>query len=331
MRFTLKEKRFSVMDIDLSITPHGFTVNTIMKIHNKDKLPLELQNVSIKQMPYEFKHWYEQRLIPANRKGTEAVIRSMCKTKPDVNLDLKGMLEILSLLSYGRNLTDKYWITPGRDIIIQTGVKNCGLNGLSLEFKRTYKGMDFHKNGIAQDYAHNVYLLDEPTFKEHVDFNSPDFCTNGSIKKRFVRENNQFFLEKYYDDIPMKDFKNYIMNMSAAVQEYPEYVSAFDIIARVANIPCGYKIPVFTSSNTSIMTLRQICEASKRNAKVNKKDLKEACEMFDINMKDVQIMFKIAEKYFKEEFGLEERDIFDNAGFLIESDTKVIIRPLVWF
>ena len=135
MKYILKYQRYPVMEIDLTLTPHGINFNRIIKIIDRPLLPFALQNVQISDMLQEFKRWYMQRLMPSNRIGIEPAIKSMSMTKENniKDLDWKGTIMLMSLLAYGRNMTDKYWLSPTRDIVINTGMPTHGLNGIMLK------------------------------------------------------------------------------------------------------------------------------------------------------------------------------------------------------
>lgn len=155
MRYTLKYQRYPVMDIDLTITPHGVNFNRVLRIIDRPLLPFALQNVAPTDMLKEFRSWYMRRLMPADRIGIELAAKSMSMTdeKYIEEMDWKGAIILMSILAYGRNMTDKYWLTPTKDTVFATGMNGHGLNGHELKTKLTYKGLDFHKNGLAEDYG----------------------------------------------------------------------------------------------------------------------------------------------------------------------------------
>lgn len=322
--FTLRHRRFPVMDFDLTVTPHGFNVNAITMVYNKDLLPYALTGISKSNMPAKFEQWYERRLIPKDRAVKEPAILMMSKTPSVANLDLHGLVKIMSLISYGRCMTDKYWITPKRAFKIHTGIPNCGLDGIEIKPHYNYKGLDFFKNGIAQNFGHCV-LSKEKEIKTNVDYNCPDFCTNGSIRKRIVKIGHKFWLEKFPSYNTMAEFKSFIEKAIQANQKYPEYFPKVELVVNEDHTPIGYRTPLITNEYTEIITFGDLC-LSRHGYDKNptKQKLLSACEMFGLDNKEIEKIYNAIAEY------IDEKTIFTNAGILIDSDSKNIIRFAAW-
>lgn len=325
--FQLRHKRYPVMDMDLTITPHGFTVNAITKIYNRDLLPFPLINVPRDLMPYQFKNWFKLRMIPKERIGINNTIASMAKTKNINDIDLYGMLEIMALLSYGRNLTDKYWIMPKKPYTINTGNKICGLNGLELDPKRTYKGLDFHKNGIAQNFSH-VIRKDNSEIRENVDYNVPDFCTNGIVKKCISKDEYGFWLEKYMTHLSMEDFKNFSKQMIIAQQTMPDIFPQIQFITDENNKPIGYRSRIFTKTYSELVTLQDLAlasnKASEKNYNISEEKVYETCEEYGLNKEKIENFIKDIKIFIPEE------KIFENSGLIIDAESKDLIKFAAW-
>lgn len=325
--FQLRHKRYPVMDMDLTITPHGFSVNAITKIYNRDLLPFPLINTPKDLLPYQFKHWYNARMIPKERMGFTQAIASMAKTQNIENIDLAGMLEIMSLLSYGRNLTDKYWIMPKKVCTINTGNKNCGLNGLQILPKRTYKGLDFHKNGIAQNFSH-IVRKEDIDIKENVDYNVPDFCTNGMIKKCISKDEYGFWIEKYMTHLSLEQFKEFSQNMINAQQTFPDIFPQVQFITDENNKPIGYRSRVFTKSYSELITLQDLALAANKtvtkNYEISENKIFETCEEYGLNENKIKDFITDIKTF------LPENKIFENSGLIIDAESKDLIKLIAW-
>jgi len=323
MRYILKYQRYPVMELDLTFTPHGINFNRVMKIIDRPLLPFALQNVPYPDMLPAFKRWYLHRLMPSDRAGIEIPIKNMSMTNAGNEIDWKGAIILMSVLAYGRNMTDKYWLTPAKDLTLNTGHQNHGLNGSSLRAKVTYKGLDFHKNGIAEDYRYAIlHVSDAP--KTSMDFNCPDFCTNGKEKKCFIRERDgSFWLEKYVS-CGMGEFKEKARMMTLAYNECPEIFPLFQFIMSDDAIPIGYKTRCFTAKDTELVTLRDVVlNANGKSKDFSKDKIVEALSRF------------IEEDAAKEYVGsvlrfLPERKLADNAGLIINSTSKTIQQKIAW-
>lgn len=324
MRYILKYQRYPVMDIDLTITPHGVNFNRVLRIIDRPLLPFALQNVAPADMLKEFKAWYLRRLMPADRIGIELAAKSMSMTdeKHIEELDWKGALILMSILAYGRNMTDKYWLTPAKDTVFVTGMNGHGLNGQELKAKLTYKGLDFHKNGIAEDYGYAILKLNGQC-KEFMDFNCPDFCTNGKEKKRFVRESNIYWLEKYVST-NLEEFREKAKLMARAHNEFPEIFQGFQFILNEDTIPIGYRTRCFTSKDTELTTLRDIClNVDYKNKNISKEHIVQALQEY-ISEENAEKFINTIEPY------LGQEKMADNAGLLINSVSKDIVQKIAW-
>lgn len=330
MRFVLKKERFPVMSFDLTVTPHGLNFNTIYKIIDASKLPLPLSNVAKKDMPFALKKWYVNRMIPEKRIDMQKISRSLSKTPEDVTIDYWGLLQVMSLISYGRNMSDKYWICPTYDFKINTGLKGCGLNGIIIPYRRTYAKLDFIKNGLAQDYLH-VLKSNDIEVRENASYNFPDLCTNGKIKKAWVKEGGLYYLEKYYDNyFNNDDIKNICLLAVKAKEEYPTFFPSIELVRdKNSDIPIGYRTPILTSSTSELVTLEDICLSNGIDTKISWENLKKACEFYDISTSYLDDFYRIKESYFNNEF-LSSRDFYKNAGFIIETHSKIIIKAVAW-
>lgn len=325
MKYILKYQRYPVMEIDLTLTPHGINFNRIIKIIDRPLLPFALQNVQISDMLQEFKRWYIQRLMPSNRIGVEPAIKSMSLTKENniKDLDWKGTIMLMSLLAYGRNMTDKYWLSPTRNIVINTGMPTHGLNGIMLKSKLTYKGLDFHKNGIAEDYGY-VILKNDGMPKSSMDFNCPDFCTNGKEKKRFVKDPAGFFWLEKYVSTNLEEFKNKARKMTLAYNEQPDIFQGFQFVFDENTIPIGYKTRCLTSKDVELVTLKDIClNVDYKDKTITKDRMIENLQSY-ISEKSAKDFIEIISEY------IEPEKIPDNSGVLINTTSKSIIQKVAW-
>lgn len=330
MRFILKQRRFNVMEVDLTISDKGVRTYSVGKIFSPDKLPLQLQSVPPRFMKYEFDAWYKSRLIPSDREDIDRVIRCLSKTPNNVKIDTRATIEIMSLLSYGRNMTDHYWLTPVRPCTIRVGLKGFGLNGAVIEPKRTYKGLDFHKNGIAQDFYHTV-RSDVTEVKENVNFGGPDYCTNGSAKKAmlFSHADGNYWLAKYYDNHDPYELASIVNTAISAYEDYPDFFPQAEEIVNDNFMSRGYRTKLFTDSTCDLISLADFCRLKKKHARVNEEVFWEMVDAYGLPKDDLIAMFEAAKDIYNRA-GKDINKIFENAGLLIIPESKEIIRPVVW-
>ena len=330
MKYILKKERYDVLYMDLTITPHGFNVNTVYKIQNKALLPLALSEISIKNMPYAFKKWYMNRMMPATRIDMSELIKRIGQTKESDKIDYFGIAQIISFINYGRNMTDKYWITPLHNFKIDTGIPNCGLNNITIKARKTYKKLDFHKNGIAIDYLSSV-LKTDGVIKENVAYNFPDICTNGTVKKAFSKKNGVFYLEKYYDFLDYDDRIAIFEFAKDTYKKHPDiFPEAFPVYEKETDNLLGYKTPVITCATTEIITLADICRSLGVDSKISIDTLRKACNSFGIEEYMIDELLMIRERFFTNNVFLNAKSFYENAGFLVETNSKIIKKIVAW-
>ena len=353
--FMHRSKRVAL--VRMSITHEGVRILRV-KIIDKRSLPLALMGLETptrkidvgeateqyKVMVKAFNTWFKERCIPISRDGIDDVLRSMFGfTGPLAGLynheRRQALLEIAAILSYGRSMTDKFWFNPVRgnkklktveglyevlcfgdrestNLLASLGI-NVAARDVSLKRHTDYSGMDFSKNGISQSYG-KIVINDTIIDSNHVQFNTPDFCTNGNVRKRWIRTEGKYFLEKYYND--MSSLKASLLMADKAFKEYTEYFSQpFGI-----NGYWGYCTECFINGYNELVSLRDICLYKNPERTINKDILIE--KLINLGIKKDEI-----EEFFNAVFNVSKNfDIFTNAGLLMSSETKEFIKFVAW-
>lgn len=291
-----------------------------IKVINKSLLPVVLSGLPLpegfvedtnevdqiyRNFLKEFSLWYENRLIPEDRVGIDNIITPLTSLtfntteedqeetlkqdmyiknlfeKGDKRLfDKKYYLMFLSLLSYGRNMSDKYWFNP---VNLKRGeswndpfAKFLGVNftskdnlfyeyGLNISVrdsiiyrKKDYSGMDFTKNGFTNLFS---LLVDKKVIKRDspLTFNTPDFCTSGTVSKKFAKEKDVLYLEKYYNDTAAGSEKAKLM--MTLNTDLPEVFPVIFPIIKELNekkVLAGYKTEVFVDGFNELADLKDV-------------------------------------------------------------------------
>jgi len=326
--FRLRYQHYPVMDIMIDITKNGFCTKKVTKIYNREALPVALKNVSEHRMVHAFDEWYKERLISSDNVYVTRIASLLCGT-PNMQIENPyGLIMNLSLLSYGRNLTDKYWIAPIRQTIYFSGYEDCNLNGRVLLKKDNYKGLDFTKNGIAPNYS-NLLLNNNAEVKENIDFNFPDLCTRGKRIKRVYKDSYGFvWMEKYCVDKDSEKSKEKINNAIYYGQVYPDIFPKVTVINN-GSVPIGYKTKCFTNENTELITFREFIAGAQsildRKTSMTEQDFLDAVEKFGIDMKKYETSYSLAKQAFE-----NESAFYENAGFIVSAKTREIIRLIAW-
>jgi len=326
--FRLRYQHYPVMDIMIDITKNGFQSKKVTKIYNREALPVALKSVSEHRMPHAFDEWYKERLISKENIYIARIASLLCAT-PDMEIeDPYGFIMNLSLLSYGRNLTDKYWIAPIRQMVYFSGYENCNLNGRILLKKDNYKGLDFTKNGIAPNFS-NLLVNSNAEIKENIDFNFPDLCTSGKRIKRVYKDKHGFvWMEKYCVDKDQEKSKAKINDAIYYGQVYPDIFPKVSVIDN-GSVPIGYKTKCFTSENTELITFKEFVAGAQavldRKYSITEQDFIDAVEKYGIDMKKYEVSYNIAKQAFA-----DETLFYENTGFIVSTRTREIVRLIAW-
>ncbi len=325
--YRLRYQRFPVMDMMISMSEEGFKVERITKVYDRMALPISLQNVSSGNMPYAFMRWYKDRLISEDNPYITRIASILCCT-PDLKIkDPYGFIMKTSLLSYGRSMTDKYWLAPTYDIAFFLGndLKKCKLNGRRLKAKDSYLHMDIVKNGMAQNYASVVINLDAEV-KENFDFNIPDLCTNGKMIKRWTRNaKGEFWLEKYFSQVAQLEDAKLAQD---CFRDCSKHFPKSEYIKDEEGEPIGYRTKLITNPDSEIIPFKEFIlgtrEIGERGKDLKNEDIFGALDAFGMEWKrfedDIVTIRQI----------LGDKRLYENAGFLVMSRSREIIRTVAW-
>lgn len=345
--FALRYTRFTVLYAKIEISQNGFLVRST-RVMRKDMLPIPLMNVPYRKMAVALQKWLEDRMIPASRNDVANAVRVFSGISDKD--DYMPYMRLMGLFSYCRCMTDKYWMTPVNEKL----TVKFGQHEYTMLGKPNYKHMDFHKkDGVAYNFG-NLLLSEniEPNTSVGLDFQTPDFCTTGNMKKRWRCDQFGFWLEKYFDglsedeinalaqkiiDARQDDKKRELQTVEELLNigENASYsddlcmMPAFDFLYddKEMNI-IGYKTRILTSEFIDLVTLKDMCQyghpEKRSNFSIN--DLSRAITDFSIDKNVIQHKIDIAKQY------LGDGDcLFENAGFLVSiAPGREIQKFVMW-
>lgn len=251
-----------------------------------DLLPINLNKNDLQN---SLKKWIEYRKIPNNRKFSENIIA----TYSDDKQNLIDYIDVSLCLS----LNDTFWVVP-TDKNYSWKQYNLYDNDFNKELELVaFSGKDFKVNGITL---------------------SPEYTTNGMLKKCWYRENNKIYLykgsTKQYANGGKEAFSEYYLTQIAKILNI-DYV---DYDLKLFNNEIVSSCEIFTNQTYGYIPIHYFLTAEE--LKKDKKDLLNA----------------IAKIYGKEK--LKDMLLFDaliynsdrhlgNFGMLINNDTLEIIKP----
>jgi len=151
--YILKHKNINVADI---IIEDG-DITDVINIHEPEHLPYKYVDEKIKNIKL-LNSWIEHRGIPFKREDYDAILKEF-----NVNTSKE-----LTVLSYGLNLTDHYWL--------------CEKNN-----EKKWEDVNFLDNKFSDRIGK---ILPELAEKYH-DFINPDFSSNGRLIKFWITNNEK--------------------------------------------------------------------------------------------------------------------------------------------
>ena len=334
--FFLMHRSRRVAVVRMKITKEGVTPLRI-KVFDKEYLPPRLMALNVpmkyideigkadeqyREFLSAFKSWMNDRIIPVDRKDVKTLIKNLTGFTGNADMLYSGndiaALQILSLFSYGRNMTDKYWFNPVRQTPIRFGSEaniftklglNILQNDINLQRKKDFSGMDFIKNGFSKSFAENINEKETPAY--HIQFNFPDLCTNGTIKKRWITVDDIPCLEKIYDSVDEA-----VKTIQLGEKLYRQFPDIFPKIYTVQDNPRAYYTECMLNGHTELVTFKDI-------------KLLDAKQEFIDNAKAMNFNIDKISKICNvlNENGI---DAMENAGIIIDCNSKEVEKYVAW-
>ncbi|WP_181881844.1 transcriptional regulator [Helicobacter sp. MIT 14-3879] len=295
MQYILKNKDKEVLRFETSTIEEyselvgKFFTTSISRIEIIDEklLPSSIKTINTKE---DLNSWILNRKVPKNRRYFDEIVLSY---KPKNNKE--GLMDYIDI-SLGLSLNDSYWIIPAT---------------------KDYQWRDFnlYDNEFSEALALTAFGLHLTKVQGFT--SSPEYTTNGMLKKCWHRDNGQIYLYKGSSEMYNgfgEVYSEYYMAQIAEVMEF-DYVP-YDIKEFHNQIVSS--CPLFTNENEGYAPI-YYC--------VDKKILEK---------KDLRSIVAIANVYGNENF--QDLMLFDalicnidrhlgNFGMIIDNNTNEILRP----
>lgn len=294
MRYVLKNKDRIVLEFEVEEDTETFGGQAISYIFlkeasiiDKDALPKQILQSNLLS---SLESWIKHRRVPRNRQFVENILASI-PTSAENNL--MAYIDI----SFGLSLNDSYWIVPS-------------------DKDYQWKDYNLYENEFSEALALSAFGLNLTKVKGFT--SSPEYTTNGMLKKCWHRENGQIYLYKGSTQEcangGKEAYSEYYMAQIAEVMEF-DYVP-YDLKKFHNQIVSA--CPIFTNENEGYMPIHYL--------------LKEPPKHYD----KLRLMIEISNIYGKESFG--NLMLFDalicnidrhlgNFGMIVDNNTGKILRP----
>lgn len=318
---TLMYQDKKVMDFKFSIYCFHFYIEEITKIYDENLIPIFMKE------DQRFNEWYTFRCFSNSTPKYDDIIYCLSGMPDFIFNRLYGVQKAVSLFSYGANLTDKYWINPAYPITFYSDIEDEGYLDGKIIYPSTYDKVSFFTNpNVSEDFGNAFMQYHEPKIKI-TDFRTPDICTEGHRKKRWILKNNEYIFQKLtFDNDERQAFFQTMKDINPHI--IPEFsIKKIDLLG-FAERQDVIETKCFTSNNTELITAYDI--ASSETKKVN-----SVMELFKENYLtlggDIENFNELKEALdeYKKIKGIEIRH-YENFGFIRDCDTKKIIKPIIW-
>lgn len=293
MKYLLKNKNKVVLEFEVEKDTKTFEGQTISYVSLKDASIIDKnalpKQISQSDLLSSLESWIRHRKVPQNRQFAENILASIPEDKdynPFAYIDI----------SFGLSLNDSYWIIPS---------------------DKDYKWKDFnlYENEFSEALALSAFGLNLTKVKGFT--SSPEYTTNGMLKKCWHRDNGQIYLYKgstKNDDSIGEAYSEYYMAQIAEVMEF-DYVP-YDL--KLFHNQIVSACPIFTNENEGYMPIHYLLKESPKH--YNK----------------LRLMIEVSNIYGKESFG--NLMLFDalicnidrhlgNFGMIVDNNTGEILRP----
>lgn len=253
---------------------------------NSDFLPFDLNNI---------KSWILNRRVPNNREFVDEIIETFTE------LENEKLMDYINT-SFALSLNDSFWIVPAENNVSWDSV-NLYHNDFNLSLEKVaFCGEHLKLNGIIL---------------------SPEYTTNGMIKKCWHQKNKQIFLYKgqsqEFANGGKEAFSEYYMAQIAEALGF-DFVP-YDLEEFYGDVACV--CPIFTDENNGYYSIYKVLEQNE--------DDKEW-----LYLEKDALLNKIARYYNKEK--LADLMVFDalilnidrhlgNFGMIIDNNNGTLLKP----
>ncbi|WP_236096695.1 transcriptional regulator [Helicobacter japonicus] len=297
MQYVLKNKDKVVLEFEVETIRHierGVEISKDMikniQLFNISLAPI---NLDINNPSESLESFIKHRKAPSHRQYVQKIIASYSRGE-------ERLMDYIDV-SFGLSLNDSYWIIPS---------------------DKDYKWRDFNLYQHAFNEALELIAFGIGISKISGITLSPEYTTNGMLKKCWHKENNKIFL--YKGGSPESDdgeeyggkeaYSEYYMTQIAEIMEF-EHIN-YDL--KMFHNQLVSTCPIFTNENEGYIPIFYLLE---------KKDRK---------LKGVDLVDKLEVIYDKDK--LEDLFLFDalicnidrhlgNFGMIVDNNTRKILRP----
>lgn len=298
-------------------------------------MPKDLVLSSNMSINVELSSWFEKRKVPIERKYVEEVVKIIS----DPNDPLRYIK-----LGRGLSLNDAYWVSAADD---PTTWKDCNLytnrfnelvSNLVFAGKNAYKEQNKLKR--FADYVKKLLRINnQPGLKMRTHISSPEFTTNGNMRKCWVSKPDGIYLRKAEDpDMSWPDGRSpvtmeyyaYQVAEAMGIPYVPYTLSRYKHEDGQSEIVC--ECPLFTSEDVGFVSAlsyfknidlniynEMMLPDTRIDIELHKRLSKKFCPTFYADMMIFDAIILNNDRHFK------------NFGYLVNNNTGEYLGPAPLF
>ncbi|KAA6229645.1 transcriptional regulator [Campylobacter sp. LR291e] len=289
MRYVLKNKDIDILEFEIKkekIDKFRIEYHIVnFLVLKKDLLPIPL-NYEVQLTKDNISKWIEKRKIPSNRAFANKILKAHKDYNPN---NFMSYIDI----SFGLSLNDTYWITP---------------------FDKNYKWKDY--NLYENNFSEILELVAFIGKNESISglTISPEFTTNGMLKKCWHRLNEKIYL--YKGNFQGKEvFSEYYSYQVAKILGFDAVFYDLKEFHKELVSAC----PIFTNEKEGYVPIYYFLPKEERKEKFSFKKEKYIEDIFGKENFENLMLFDAI-------IGNTDRHL-GNFGMIIDNDTNEILRP----
>lgn len=285
LRFGVEEVETLVAGSDKNITRKQEVLCDV-HIINKDLLPINLDTSNIQN---SLEKWIKRRKVPNNREFVEKIVATYEQPQK-----LMSYIDVSLALS----LNDTYWIAPAGS--------NYQWKDYNLYHNEFSKALELVAFGMQDSY------------KAHKGESSPEYTTNGMLKKCWHRENDNIYLYKGSSRIYHKNAEAYSEYYMAQVAQTMGFECVpYDLVEFHNEIVSA--CPIFTNENEGYMPMYQCLQNKKSFSNDKQALIEEIIKIYNKqSFQDIMVFDAL--------IGNIDRHL-GNFGMIIDNNTNALLRP----
>lgn len=332
VNFYLMHLEEKCLYIEADVNFERIDINEVDVI-SENLMPVMMKNIPDKRR--SFKAWWKMRSIPSGRREYYNLMRAFFEIPSMQRPMVNETSLLLSLLSYGQSVTDKYWINPEKESLIPLFKFTNGAVEDYIFKPTTFADIDYYTHSFTNELD-KFFLISSQ--RDHIKtYQTPSLNLNGNVQKYWIEEDGDFYLIKYLYSVEELNNNEFIINdflwenyrdLARLLSPYKKDIKDFDKYADINKPFNCIKSKNFVDKDTEFIPASEIVYVSGGTGGDVYEMLAEGCDILGI--RDLDYLLEVSDEI-EYKFGIKEDRSFDNFGFIRDAKTRVFLRPAPLF